>query len=208
MDADAVVLARALGAPDVAEIAAAIGPIGGVRGLWITGGEPLASRFTPKRRERLLAILELITRAQKPRTMPSAIERPEDLIALLGPELIASPVETFWVVALDARARPKGVTQIARGTLSACLVHPREVFAAAIRDRAASVLLAHNHPSGSPEPSPEDLSLTERLTEAGELLGIPVIDHVIVAEGGFCSLGGARPGPRSRGPHMERRARP
>ena len=74
------------------------------------------------------------------------------------------------------------------GTLNQSLVHPREIFAKAIEDRAASIILAHNHPSGNLEPSTEDEAVTDKLRRAGELLGIEVLDHLIIAKGGFCSL--------------------
>ena len=77
---------------------------------------------------------------------------------------------------------------ISQGTLTASLVHPREVFRPALRDAAAAVVLVHNHPSGDPTPSREDREITQRLAEAGELLGIPVLDHVVVAERGYASL--------------------
>ena len=69
---------------------------------------------------------------------------------------------------------------ISQGTLTASLVHPREVFSVAIRESAAGVILVHNHPSGDPEPSPEDLDITRRLASVGELIGIPVLDHVVI----------------------------
>ena len=80
------------------------------------------------------------------------------------------------------------VEEVSVGTLTASLVHPREVFRAAIRNAAAALLLVHHHPSGDPSPSPEDRSVTERLVAAGRLLGIRVVDHVIVAESGYFSF--------------------
>ena len=75
-----------------------------------------------------------------------------------------------------------------QGTLTASLVHPREVFRLALREAAAAVILVHNHPSGDPTPSREDREVTERLVQVGEILGVPVLDHVIVAERGYVSL--------------------
>jgi DNA repair protein RadC len=77
---------------------------------------------------------------------------------------------------------------VSQGTLTASLVHPREVFRPALRESAAAVVLVHNHPSGDPTPSREDIEITERLMRAGELLGVPVLDHVVVAERGYRSL--------------------
>ncbi len=78
--------------------------------------------------------------------------------------------------------------KVSSGTLNSSLVHPRECFAEAIKARAASVLFLHNHPSGNPEPSQEDLAITRQLTDAGKILGIPVHDHVIIAGSRFASL--------------------
>lgn len=96
--------------------------------------------------------------------------------------------EHFVIFFLDSRNQEIKREVISIGTLNASLVHPREVFEPAIKHFAAQVLLAHNHPSGDLEPSPEDLELTKRLVEAGKLLGIEVVDHVIVSKDGFGSL--------------------
>jgi DNA repair protein RadC len=92
------------------------------------------------------------------------------------------------VVLLDARQRVLRSEVVSQGTLTASLVHPREVFRPALRDAAAALVLVHNHPSGDPTPSAEDREVTSRLARAGEILGIRVVDHVVVAERGFCSL--------------------
>lgn len=89
--------------------------------------------------------------------------------------------EEFHIVTLDTKHQPLATHRITVGTLDASLVHPREVFRPAIRDAAASVLLVHNHPSGDPTPSREDYQVTDRLTEAGKLIGIQVLDHIVVA---------------------------
>jgi DNA repair protein RadC len=89
--------------------------------------------------------------------------------------------EEFHIVTLDTKHKPIHTHLITRGTLDASLVHPREVFRPAIRDSASAILLVHNHPSGDPTPSREDHSVTDQLTEAGRLLGITVLDHIVVA---------------------------
>ncbi len=99
--------------------------------------------------------------------------------------------EEFHIVTLDTKLQPIAKHQITVGTLDASLVHPREVFRVAIRDAAASILLVHNHPSGDPTPSMEDRMVTDRLKRAGELIGIQVIDHVVVAARGCVSLADA-----------------
>src|SRR4030095_9513900 len=96
--------------------------------------------------------------------------------------------ERFLVVLLDGRHRVIRPVLTPLGTLTASLVHPREVFAPALREPAAAVILVHNHPSGDPTPSREDREITARLSAAGDLLGIPVVDHVVIAEQGYVSL--------------------
>ncbi len=96
--------------------------------------------------------------------------------------------EHFVVLFLDARNQEIKREIISIGSLNASLVHPREVFEPAVRHLAAQIILAHNHPSGNTEPSEDDLELTKRLVEAGKILGIEVIDHIIVAKNNFASL--------------------
>lgn len=92
------------------------------------------------------------------------------------------------VLSIDIRNGLLGVAEVARGSAHGVEVHPREVFRPAIRCGAAGIVLAHNHPSGDPSPSPEDIELTRRLREVGTLVGIPVIDHIVVAASGFRSI--------------------
>ena len=117
-----------------------------------------------------------------------AIRSPEDVFRHFEMRLRHASQEHFVVLLLDGRHRVLGEEIVSLGTLTASLVHPREVFRPAIRASAAALILVHNHPSGDPEPSPEDRTVTERLASAGDLLGVPVLDHVVVAERGFRSL--------------------
>src|SRR5207302_8829691 len=96
--------------------------------------------------------------------------------------------EVFLALVLDGKNQLLGFNQVSVGSLSAALVHPREVFKAAILANAAAIILVHNHPSGDPEPSPEDRAITGRLKEAGELLGIKVLDHVVIGDGRYVSF--------------------
>lgn len=97
--------------------------------------------------------------------------------------------EVFSALLLDAKNRLLRAVTVSVGTLTASLVHPREVYKAAIRHSAASIILAHNHPSGDPTPSREDIEITERLAEAGRVLGIDLLDHVVLgSDGRFESL--------------------
>jgi len=96
--------------------------------------------------------------------------------------------EHFVIFYLDARNQEIKREIISVGSLNANLVHPREVFEPAVRNLAAQIILAHNHPSGDPEPSEDDLEITKRLVESGKILGIEIIDHIIVAKNGFISF--------------------
>jgi DNA repair protein RadC len=119
---------------------------------------------------------------------PKAIRGPEDVLAIMGRKLRREQREHFIVLLLNARHEVLGKETVSIGSLNASIVHPREVFKPAVLASAASIVLCHNHPSGDPEPSEEDISITKRLVQAGELLGIGVLDHVIVASRGVVSL--------------------
>ena len=127
-------------------------------------------------------------------------EGPDQLLygkAARGPSLVwklvkqvldGRPTEEFWGVLLDGKHRVLGLAQVSVGTLTTSLVHPREVFGPAVRLGAAALVCAHNHPSGDPEPSPEDLDVTQRLVQAGKLLGIPLMDHIVCGATTYVSL--------------------
>ncbi len=104
--------------------------------------------------------------------------------------------EEFWVVTLDTKNVPMDCHQITVGTLRNSLVHPREVFRPAIRDAANSIIVVHNHPSGDPTPSDQDISVTERLEQTAEIVGIPVIDHIVVGADKAISIQEWRSGSR------------
>ncbi len=96
--------------------------------------------------------------------------------------------EVFLALLLDSKNRLIREVQISEGSLSASIVHPREVFAPVLRESAAAVLFVHNHPSGDPTPSREDIDITKRLKEVGDLMGVRVLDHIIIGNGDFVSL--------------------
>jgi DNA repair protein RadC len=123
--------------------------------------------------------------ARRPPSRP--LRSPAAVFEVLRPHFAGLEQETFWSLLLDGKQCLKRLVSVSSGTLTASLVHPREVFRAAVREAAAALIVVHNHPSGDPEPSSEDLAVTERLRQAGTVLGIPVLDHVIVGEG-FVSL--------------------
>jgi DNA repair protein RadC len=96
--------------------------------------------------------------------------------------------EYFMVLLLDGKNRIIREVQVSEGSLNQSIVHPREVFSQAVRESAAAVILVHNHPTGDPTPSREDLEITRRLREAGDLMGIKVLDHIIIGDGAFLSF--------------------
>lgn len=97
-------------------------------------------------------------------------------------------VEEFWILALHANKRLITSECVFRGTVDACPVYPRDVFRAACRTNAANLIIAHNHPSGDTNPSREDILITKKLVEAGRLLGIPLVDHLVIAKKNFWSF--------------------
>ena len=143
----------------------------------------------PAKAASLQAAFEIGRRHASRRLSPgSPLSDASEVYAQFFMRLRDLPQEQFLVVILDARQRWVRSVEVSRGTLTSSLVHPREVFRQAIRDAAASILLVHNHPSGDPTPSEADRQITERLVVAGDLLGVPVLDHVIIAEQGFFSF--------------------
>lgn len=96
--------------------------------------------------------------------------------------------EVMGLICLNTKNRMTAIHEISRGTLNSSLIHPREVFKVAILHNAAGIILFHNHPSGDPTPSNEDIQVTERIAEAGELMGIELLDHVVIGDGRFASM--------------------
>lgn len=135
------------------------------------------------------AALELGRRlALEAREAGVPLRGPHDVAAVYAPRLQELPVEEFHVAVLDAQHRLERDVLVTRGLLNSSLVHPREVFREAIAERAAAVILVHNHPSGDPTPSAEDRAVTQQLVAAGRLLDIPVHDHIIVGRGRYVSF--------------------
>ena len=139
--------------------------------------------------ERLTAAFALGRRVERAARHPRASMRTPSLVhELLAPEMRGLERETFHALLLDGKHRLQHVSRVSEGTLTCSLVHPREVFGPALREGAAALIVAHNHPSGDPEPSAEDISVTRRLIEAGRLVGIPLVDHVVIGEGSYVSI--------------------
>lgn len=132
-------------------------------------------------------VRELTVRRYR-RKPPEPIRCPDDVLRVVRRHLRDRRRETFLVLLLNARHEVVALEVVSVGSLNASIVHPREVFRPAIEHGAASVVLCHNHPSGDPEPSAEDLTITKRLVEVGELIGIGVLHHLIVADRSVVSL--------------------
>ena len=142
----------------------------------------------PSKAARVLAGLELGRRLGQARVERETLGSPSDVYELLGDRMGHLDREHFVVLLLDTKNHLLGSELVSVGSLDASIVHPREVFKAAVRRSASGVILVHNHPSGDPSPSEADLRSTQRLEEAGRVLGIPVLDHVIIGDGRFVSL--------------------
>lgn len=141
------------------------------------------------RAAQIVAAIELGRRSLvRGRAARLQVTNPRTVAEFLIPQYGARTVEQFGVVLLDTKHRVLRTTVLSVGTLDASLVHPREVFREAAAAGAAAIVLFHNHPSGDPEPSRDDLKLTERLVAAGVLMGIDVIDHIVLGDARYCSF--------------------
>ena len=144
----------------------------------------------PAKASQIKAAFELAKRLEDPPESDKkpVVKTPEDVENLVRTKLKGKKKEYFLVLSLDTRGKLIKTSEVSVGSLDSSIVHPREVFKEALTASAASVIFVHNHPSGDPEPSEDDIKLTKRLTDAGNILGIDVLDHVIVADHDFRSL--------------------
>lgn len=199
----ALALGRGRGALCAEELALRILRVhGGARGVVRGGIGPLACDLGAHRAARLVATFELARRARAvplPRATPYTSSR--DVLRAYGPRLVDATEEQVLAVVLDAKQRPLAERVLARGSTTACAVGPREVFNLVVREGGAGVVLVHNHPSGDPLPSDDDIRLTRAMLDAGRLLDLPLIDHVIVGRDGsfsFLDAGLLRHDPEAR----------
>lgn len=136
----------------------------------------------------ILSTVQLVQEFTAPVDESPLIRSPKDVYELLGMELRYAPKELFVCLFLNTKNCVISKEVISIGTLNASLVHPREVFRAAIKRNSASIICCHNHPSGNPEPSIEDVKITKRLISAGDLIGIDLLDHIIIGGHRYLSL--------------------
>lgn len=137
----------------------------------------------------IVALLELSKRIAKEKNYPTEkIDSPDEVAHYFMEELRHLKEEQFVVTFLDAKCKITGYQMVSKGSLTASIVHPREVYKLAIQKAAHSIIVLHNHPSGDPTPSREDIEITKRLKSVGELIGIPLLDHIIIGDRDYKSL--------------------
>ena len=143
----------------------------------------------PAKAARLAAAFELGSRSLiRPDLGMEPLSNSEVVFQRYGRRLMASPIERFMVVCVDAKNRARAEREVARGGRTSCQVDPAEVFRVLVSESASGAIFIHNHPSGDPDPSRQDLELTQRLVSAGSLFDIRILDHVIVGSGRYASL--------------------
>lgn len=180
---------RDLSAIEVAK--SVLSETGGIAGLRKSSIKSLttANGVGPARAAGLLAAIELGRRVQASAGPEKIVVKgPEDIFKSFGYQYSDLQQEVFAVVVLDTANQVLAHKKITRGTLNQSLAHPREVFRTAIECSGNSVILIHNHPSGNPSPSQEDINLTKKMVQAGNIVGIRVVDHVIMAGNAFTSM--------------------
>ncbi|MBI5403740.1 MAG: DNA repair protein RadC [Ignavibacteriae bacterium] len=154
-----------------------------VRGIGFAKACQLIASFELSKR-----LLKENIEAEKERVKKNAITSPSEIVKFIQSEIDDYSKEHFFVISFDVRNRILGIDKTSKGTLSASLVHPRETFESAIRRHAAQIIVAHNHPSGDCEPSEDDIRITKRLYEAGKIMGIELLDHIVVTKDNYTSL--------------------
>ncbi len=155
---------------------ASIEELSSVKGIGLAKAAQIKASFEISRR----------LSTQAPTYKSKELTDPEKVYRLIKSKLKDYHKEHFYIIALNSRNY--SIAEVSIGSLDASVVHPREVFAEAIKNKAASVIFVHNHPSGDPEPSEDDIEITKRLVESGKILGIEVVDHIIIAKNGFISF--------------------
>lgn len=143
----------------------------------------------PAKAAQILAVLEIAKRYGEHEFKPGELFRSSgDIYAHFRERLASERHEHFYVVLLDQKHRKIKDIPVSRGSLTQSIVHPRDVFLPVVRESAAAVVLVHNHPSGDPTPSQEDIAITRRLREVGDLMGVRVLDHIVIGRGSYVSL--------------------
>jgi DNA repair protein RadC len=163
---------------------------GGLKALFLKEPQELVAHpgLGRARASQMLAALELGRRVQRSTELRPRLRFPREIYAHLAPSLSAQAKESFHVLCFNSRHFLLRQAKVSEGSADACSVDPREVFSVAVLSRATAMVVAHNHPSGDPEPSSSDLMLTQQLVDAGRVLNVRVLDHLIVGDACYVSL--------------------
>ncbi|MCI2777771.1 RadC family protein [Clostridium perfringens] len=164
--------------------------VGGLNGLFKASAKELMKVKGVKEAKatQILAMCELYKRFKVSELTQVKISKPSDVAELVLDELRMLRQEVLILITLDTKNKVISKKEIFRGGLNSSLVHPREIFREAVKDSAASIIICHNHPSGDPTPSRDDINITTRLKECGKMMGIELLDHLIIGDNRFISL--------------------
>ncbi len=187
----AIILGTGSKGEDVLELSKRIlNNIGGIHGLLSCSVEEFMAIKGVKaaKATQILSACEIYKRLSKPRDKRLKIRKPSDIVLLIMPDIIFINQEVFIVITLNSKNNVLSKREIFKGSLNSSLVHPREVFKEALKSSAASIIVCHNHPSGDPTPSKEDINVTKRIKECGNIMGIELLDHIIMGDNNYVSL--------------------
>ncbi len=164
--------------------------VGGLNGLFKASAKELMELKGVKEAKatQILAMCELYKRFKVSELTQIKISKPSDVAKLVLDELRMLRQEVLILINLDTKNKVISKKEIFKGGLNSSLVHPREIFKEAVKDSAASIIICHNHPSGDPTPSKDDINITTRLKECGKMMGIELLDHLIIGDNRFISL--------------------
>ena len=132
--------------------------------------------------------IQLVKEGKIPSESRPLIKTPDNVAEIMFDLCELHAEEHFYCLLLNTKNRVNGIQNISTGSLSAAIIHPREVFKAALLANSAAVILCHNHPSGDPTPSPEDITLTKKIVDAGKFLDIPILDHLVIGDRRYISF--------------------
>lgn len=164
--------------------------VGGLNGLFKASAKELMKVKGVKEAKatQILAMCELYKRFKVSELTQVKISKPSDVAELVLDELRMLRQEVLILITLDTKNKVISKKEVFKGGLNSSLVHPREIFREAVKDSAASIIICHNHPSGDPTPSRDDINITTRLKECGKMMGIELLDHLIIGDNRFISL--------------------
>lgn len=187
----AIILGTGNKCEDVLELSKRIlKDIGGIHGLLTCSVDEFMAikGIKTAKATQISSVCEIYKRLTKPRNRKSRIKKPSDIASLVMNDIFFMDQEVFILITLNSKNNVLSKKEIFRGSLNSSLVHPREVFKEALKDSAASIIVCHNHPSGDPTPSKEDINITKRIKECGKIMGIDLLDHIIIGDKSYISL--------------------